>query len=53
MPPLFMRCAPELTEIAMPASLPGSALIIGALRGLGRAFQSCEDDAVDGRHLRK
>ena len=34
----------------MPASSPHSALIIGASRGLGRAFQSCEDDAVDGRN---
>ena len=34
----------------MPASSPHSALIIGASRSLGRAFQSCEDDAVDGRN---
>ena len=34
----------------MPVSSPQSALIIGASRGLGRAFQSCEDDAVDGRN---
>ena len=38
LPPAEGCTPPQFTEIAMPASLPGSALIIGASRGLGLAL---------------